>query len=84
MLKAQLKKAKQQGGADDQLSVISETPSVMTGRLTHAERNLNNMGAQKTKEFEQMRIDLTQCRAEVQQTKQKLQATNARKDTLEV
>ena len=40
----------------DEMSVISEAPSMapsmMTGRLTHAERNLNNMGAMKTKEFE--------------------------------
>lgn len=54
-LKAQLKRAKQQGGGaayGDDMSVMSEAPSVMTGRLTHAERNLNNLGAAKTKENE--------------------------------
>ena len=42
----------------DDLSVISETPSVFPGRVTHAERNLNRLGADRQKDFEQMKQQL--------------------------
>lgn len=40
------------GGADDTLSVISETPSVFTGKVTHAEKTLSQMGGNRAKELE--------------------------------
>ena len=57
--KQKLKKVKMQGtsvsgfgAADDTLSVISETPSVFTGKVTHAEKTLSQMGGNRAKELE--------------------------------
>lgn len=54
LLKTKLKKSKMGMttsssvmGGDDTLSVISETPSVFTGKITHAERNLTKMGGNR-------------------------------------
>jgi len=40
---------------DDTLSVISETPSVFNGKVTHAERNLTQMGGNRAKELENVK-----------------------------
>lgn len=53
------------------------------GRLTNAERNLNSMQAAKKNEFESMRMELVEAKEEVAQSKQKLSALTARRDTLE-
>ena len=45
---------------DDTLSVISETPSVFTGKVTHAERNLTQMGGNRAKELEQVKKSLVE------------------------
>ena len=59
--KQKLKKVKMQGtsvsgfgaaGGDDTLSVISESPSVFTGKVTHAEKTLTQMGGNRAKELE--------------------------------
>ena len=42
-------------GGDDTLSVISESPSVFTGKVTHAERNLTQMGGNRAKELENVK-----------------------------
>lgn len=43
---------------DDTLSVISEAPSVFTGKVTHAERNLTRIEGNRAKELEQAKKDL--------------------------
>jgi len=45
---------------DDTLSVISETPSVFTGKVTHAERTLTQMGGNRAKELENVKIALAE------------------------
>ena len=40
---------------DDGLSVISESPSVFTGKVTHAERTLTQMGGNRAKELENVK-----------------------------
>ena len=47
-------------GGDDTLSVISETPSVFTGKITHAERNLTQMGGNRAKELESVKKALAE------------------------
>jgi len=42
-------------GGDDTLSVISESPSVFTGKVTHAERNLTQIGGNRAKELENVK-----------------------------
>ena len=42
----------------DDLSVISETPSVFTGKVTHAERNLTKMEGNRAKELESVKKQL--------------------------
>ena len=85
--KTQLKKYKMQSTSTsqfgDDLSVISETPSVFPGRVTHAERNLNRLGADRQKDFEQMKQQLADKQAELQKVKDKLTGVNARNKILE-
>ena len=77
--KQKLKKVKMQGtstsawGGDDGLSVISETPSVFTGKVTHAERTLTQMGGNRAKELENVKRALQEKEEEfeVLQTKYK-------------
>ena len=82
LLKAQLRKARSAAG-DDQLSVISEAPSVFTAKQSHAERNLSNVASAKQKEMEIMRLDYNNAVEEVANLKRKLSATVARRDVLE-
>jgi hypothetical protein len=59
--KQKLKKVKMQGtsmssfAGDDTLSIISETPSVFTGKVTHAEKTLSQMGGNRAKELENVK-----------------------------
>ena len=46
------------GGADETLSVVSEAPSVFTGKITHAERNLTRMEGNRAKELETVKRQL--------------------------
>jgi hypothetical protein len=47
---SQGRKLKLQSG--DDMSVISETPSVFTNKITHAEKNLTKMDGNRAKELE--------------------------------
>ena len=47
--------------ADDTMSVISETPSVFTGKVTHAERNLTRMDGNRAKELETVKTKLMEA-----------------------
>ena len=44
----------------DDLSVISETPSVFTGKVTHAERNLSKMEGNRAKQLEEVQMKLAE------------------------
>lgn len=46
---------------DDTMSVISETPSVFTGKVTHAERNLTRMDGNRAKELEIVKTKLMEA-----------------------
>ena len=46
---------------DDTMSVISETPSVFTGKVTHAERNLTRMDGNRAKELETVKTKLMEA-----------------------
>ena len=69
-------------GGDD-VSMISETPSVFTGKVTHAERNLTKLEGNKAKELELTKKQLHETVEELYVTKQKLSAAIARKDVFE-
>jgi hypothetical protein len=68
---------------DDTVSVISETPSVFTGKVTHAEKNLTRMDGNRAKELETLKSKLMEAQEELAQTKSKLSAISARKETIE-
>ena len=67
----------------DDLSVISETPSVFTGKVTHAERNLSKMEGNRAKELEIVKKQLAERDEELAQLKQKHAGVVARSKTLE-
>ena len=71
------------GGADDTLSVISENPSVFTGKITHAERNLTRMEGNRAKELEVVKKQLSEREEELAALKTKNTANIARNKTLE-
>jgi len=50
---------------NDGLSVISETNTVFTGKITHAEKNLNKMDQNRTKELELTRKELDEIKDEL-------------------
>lgn len=87
--KQKLKKVKMQGtsasgfGGDDTLSVISESPSVFTGKVTHAERTLTQMGGNRAKELENTKRALQVKEEEFAALKTKHAASQARNKTLE-
>ena len=93
-MKTQLKKYKMQstssmfngtgmGGPDDTLSVISEAPSVFTGKITHAERNLTRLEGNRAKELEMTKKLLVEKEEELSALKTKHAAGMARSKTLE-
>ncbi len=54
------------------MSIISETPSVFTGKITHAERNLTKMDANRAKDLEQAKLQLKEAQEEIANLKTKL------------
>lgn len=68
---------------NDGLSVISETNSVFTGKITHAEKNLTKIDQNRTKELELLRKELEEVKEELSSVKTKYKAAIARRDTLE-
>jgi len=62
-------------GGDDTLSVISETPSVFTGKITHAERNLTQMGGNRAKELESVKKALAEKEEEFSALQTKYKAS---------
>ena len=70
-------------GQDDTLSVISETPSVFNGKVTHAERNLTQLGGNRAKELENVKRVLQEKEEEFGSLKTKHNACLARNKTLD-
>ena len=62
-------------GGDDGLSVISETPSVFTGKVTHAERTLTQMGGNRAKELENVKRALAEKEEEFEALNTKYKAS---------
>lgn len=62
---------------------MSEAPSVFSGKVTHAERNLTKMDANRAKELETVKKQLADATEELAATKTKMQAVTARKDVIE-
>lgn len=60
---------------DDTLSVISETPSVFTGKVTHAERTLTQMGGNRAKELENVKRTLAEKEDELTALSTKFKAS---------
>lgn len=69
-------------GADG-LSVISEQTGFTLGKVTHAEKNLNKLEANRAKELERCLKELEETKEELGQLKTKYKAAVARRDTLE-
>lgn len=69
-------------GFNEGLSVISEN-TVFSGKITHAEKNLNKMDQNRTKELEQTKKELDEVKEELASLKTKYKAAVARRDTLE-
>ena len=65
------------------MSVISETPSVFMGKITHAEKNLTKLEGNKAKELESVKMQLDETKEELKEVKTKYKAAVARRDTLE-
>lgn len=70
-------------GGDDTLSVISETPSVFAGKVTHAEKTLTQMGGNRAKDLENTKRALQEKEEEFKELKTKYTACLARTKTLE-
>jgi ElaB/YqjD/DUF883 family membrane-anchored ribosome-binding protein len=68
---------------NDGLSVISEVPSVFSGKITHAEKNLTKLDTNKSKELELVKKELEETKEELKDVKNKYKAAVARRDTLE-
>lgn len=68
---------------NDGLSVISETPSVFTGKITHAEKHISKIDQNRTKELDVLRRELDELKEELSNVKTKYKAAVARRDTLE-
>jgi len=68
---------------NDGLSVISETNSVFSGKVSHAEKNLSKLDNNRTKELEMVRKEFEEVKDELNGVKNKYKAAVARRDTLE-
>lgn len=90
ILKAQVKKYKAQLGfnaensimTDGGLSVISEG-SVFTGKITHAEKKIAQLGEKKKDDLDKLKFQIEELKEELVEVKTKYKAALARRDTLE-
>ena len=90
LLKAQVKKYKAQLGlnaensimTDGGLSVISEG-SVFTGRVTHAEKKIHQLGEKKKDDLDKLKFQVDELKEELIEVKGKYKGALARRDTLE-
>ena len=88
LLKSQVKKLKSGFGAegsvmtDGGMSMISEN-TVFTGKITHAERNLSKLNAQKKEDVDKLKYQIEEMKEEITELKKKYKGAMARRDTLE-
>lgn len=90
LLKQQLKKYKTQFGEASIMtndhpnaqSMMSDA-TVFTGKITHAERKITQIGEKKKEDVEKMKYTIEEQKEEIKELKQKYQGAVARRDTLE-
>ena len=63
-------------------SVMTEN-TVFTGKITHAERNLNKLGDKKREDVDKLKYQIEEMKEEVSELKSKYKGAVARRDTLE-
>lgn len=68
---------------DGGLSVISEAPSVFTGKITHAEKSIAKLGTKNKEDVEKLKYTIEEQASELTEVKQKYKGAIARRDTLE-
>ena len=66
----------------DGLSVISEG-SVFTGKITHAEKKIQQLGEKKKDDLDKLKFQLEELKEELKEAKDKYKGAIARRDTLE-
>jgi predicted RNase H-like nuclease (RuvC/YqgF family) len=64
-------------------SIMTDNASVFTGKVTHAERNLNKMGEKKKEEVDKLKYQIEEMKEEITELKNKYKGAVARRDTLE-
>ena len=67
---------------DGGLSVISEN-TVFTGKITHAERKIAQLGSKNKEDIEKMKYQYEEQKEELIEVKKKYKGALARRDTLE-
>ena len=86
LLKAQVKRLKSGLGPEGSImtegSVMTEN-TVFTGKITHAERNLNKLGNQKREDVDKLKYQIEEMKEELSEIKSKYKGAVARRDTLE-
>lgn len=64
-------------------SMMSEAPSVFTGKITHAERKITKIGEKKKEDIDRLKYTIEEQKEEIKEMKQKYSGAVARRDTLE-
>lgn len=67
---------------DGGLSVISEG-SVFTGKITHAEKKIQQLGEKKRDDIDKLKFQVDELKEELIETKTKYNGAVSRRDTLE-
>lgn len=86
LLKSQVKRLKSGFGPEGSImtegSVMTEN-TVFTGKITHAERNLNKLGDKKREDVDKLKYQMEEMKEEISELKSKYKGAVARRDTLE-
>ena len=64
-------------------SIMTDNMSVFTGKITHAERNLNKLGEKKKEDVDKLKYQIEEMKEEINELKSKYKGAVARRDTLE-
>ena len=89
LLKAQVKRLKSGFGPEGSMmtegSVMTDNTqnTVFTGKITHAERNLNKLGDKKREDVDKLKYTIEEMKEEISEIKSKYKGAVARRDTLE-
>ena len=86
LLKSQVKRLKSGFGPEGSImtegSVMTDN-TVFTGKITHAERNLNKLGDKKREDVDKLKYQIEEMKEEMSEVKNKYKGAVARRDTLE-